>query len=68
LKWVFQKDNDPKHTTQSLDLNPIENLWGDIKNAVSENVVQSSWAGIPVHRCQKSCNKNVLLHVGRRYK
>ena len=42
---------------------PIENLWGDIKNAVSEaksrnaeelwNVVQSSWAGIPVHRCQK---------------
>ncbi|CAI9544319.1 unnamed protein product [Staurois parvus] len=48
---------------QSPDLNPIENLWGDIKKAVSEakprnreelwNVVQSSWAGIPVHRCQK---------------
>uniref|UniRef100_A0A3Q3JGX1 Tc1-like transposase DDE domain-containing protein n=1 Tax=Monopterus albus TaxID=43700 RepID=A0A3Q3JGX1_MONAL len=48
---------------QSPDLNPIENLWGDIKNVVSEakprnaeelwNVVQLSWAGIPVHRCQK---------------
>ena len=39
---------------QSPNLNPIENLWGDIKNAVSEakpknsqelwNVVCSSWA------------------------
>ncbi|KAI3361302.1 hypothetical protein L3Q82_013470 [Scortum barcoo] len=54
------------------DLNPIENLWGDIKNAVSEakprnakelwNAVKSSWAGIPsqvpeVGRLQ--CNTDV---------
>uniref|UniRef100_A0A3B3R1I3 Tc1-like transposase DDE domain-containing protein n=1 Tax=Paramormyrops kingsleyae TaxID=1676925 RepID=A0A3B3R1I3_9TELE len=68
LKWVKQatswfqskKIDFMEWSAQSLDLNPIENLWGDIKNAVSEakprNVVQSSWAGIPVHRCQKLPN------------
>ncbi len=45
---------------QSPELNPIENLWGDTTNAVYDAkprnaeglwyVVQSSWAGIPVHR------------------
>ena len=48
---------------QSPDLNPIENLWCDVKGKVAEhkptnnaqlwNAVQLAWSSIPVERCQK---------------
>ncbi|KAJ4928341.1 hypothetical protein JOQ06_016133 [Pogonophryne albipinna] len=87
--WVFQHDNDPKHTaramkewlrkkhfkvlewpSQSPDLNPIENLWRELKVRVAqrqpqnitalEEICMEEWAKIPATFLSSSLS---LIHT-----
>ncbi|KAL0149447.1 hypothetical protein M9458_055235 [Cirrhinus mrigala] len=90
--WVFQHDNDPKHTarkgvkewlrkkhikvleqsSQSPDLNPIENLWRELKLRVAqrqprnltdlEKICVEEWAKIPPAVCANLV-KNYRNHL-----
>lgn len=97
--WVFQHDNDPKHTarktkewlhkkhikvlewpSQSPDLNPIENLWRELKLRVAkrqpsnitalEKICAEEWAKIPTEVCvdlvknYRNCLTAVIANQG----
>ncbi|KAK3533381.1 hypothetical protein QTP70_019327 [Hemibagrus guttatus] len=95
--WVFQYDNDPKHTaratkewlrkkhfkvlewpSQSPDLNPIENLWRELKIRVAqrqpqnitalEEICMEEWAKLPATKGLRTLVVAYRLFSAEEYK
>lgn len=49
--------------TQSPDLNPTENLWGELNLEELERFTKDEWAGMPQETCERLVKNNKRLQA-----